>query len=418
MTVQMRPWWTSLQRYGLSLTGPILVSGGHFFTSLIVLRSLPPAAFGLFSFLLVVVPFALSLVAALLSAPAAQTRGMDEDESARTIGILQKISLAVSAAATIGVLVLMAGAGASLAAAVCFGLYGGLFAMRGFARALHNVQADYLKVAASDICYALVLAGGMTILVLSHRLAIESGAFVFAAAAACALLPFGGGYFRSLFGNAAAIQFSAYRPIWQRIGRWSLAGVVLTEATINAHAYFVTFLAGPHAFGLLAVGALFMRPAALVQSALPEIDMPLINKHLAAKDVAGAQARVREFRIIALTALGAAMLLAVAIMLWFPDFVLKKGYAHNDVLMVLGLWACITFLRAVRTPTAVFLQAANCYPLLARISLIAGLVSSLSTLGLLLVFGPVASLGGLVLGEVVTVLILFPAAKGARIAHA
>ncbi len=56
-------------RYSLSAIGPITTSGAHFVASLIFLHKLTPAEFGLFSFLLVVVPFALSISSGLLCAP-------------------------------------------------------------------------------------------------------------------------------------------------------------------------------------------------------------------------------------------------------------------------------------------------------------------------------------------------------------
>ena len=52
-----------------------------------------------------------------------------------------------------------------------------------------------------------------------------------------------------------------YAPIFRDLTRWSLLGVVFTEVTVNAHAYLVTFIAGPGAFALLALGMLLMRPA-------------------------------------------------------------------------------------------------------------------------------------------------------------
>src|SRR5271157_1785063 len=55
-------------RYGLSAFGPIAVSAAHFVASLIFLHALSRADFGLFSFLLVVVPFCLGLSNALLGA--------------------------------------------------------------------------------------------------------------------------------------------------------------------------------------------------------------------------------------------------------------------------------------------------------------------------------------------------------------
>jgi hypothetical protein len=405
-------------RYGVSMTGPAAVSAAHFVASLIVLRTLHPGAFGQFSFLLVIVPFGLSAVAALLSAPAAQTRGKVERVACAEIRTLQKVSFGISLICGLCVGALMYSIQATPKAAFWFGLYGFAFTQRGFARALANVRASYLRVAASDVLYAVVLTGGLVWLALAGTLDVEGGARVFAVAAFLCLVPFGRGYLREFAGALKNGALAHYAPIWRDVTRWSFLGVALTEVTVNAHAYLVTFFAGPKAFGLLAVGALFMRPASLVQSTLPEIDMPLMSKSLAQQDTDGAFRIVREFRIVGLLALAATMALAAGVMHWFPGFVLKKGYDANDVWIVLAFWTAITGLRALRTPEAVFLQAANRYPALARISVVSGIVSLVATLSLLFACGPVASLGGILLGEVAIVIAIFPLTRTYRAGHA
>ena len=69
-------------------------------------------------------------------------------------------------------------------------------------------------------------------------------------------------------------------PIWQEFARWAVFGVVLTEFTANAHAYLVTFISGPKAFAVLALGSLLMRPASLVLSALPDIERPRMARKI------------------------------------------------------------------------------------------------------------------------------------------
>ena len=55
--------WALVLRYAFNTMGPISIAGAHFLASLLFLRFLPPAQFGLFSFVFVVVPFALRLEA-------------------------------------------------------------------------------------------------------------------------------------------------------------------------------------------------------------------------------------------------------------------------------------------------------------------------------------------------------------------
>ena len=86
-------------------------------------------------------------------------------------------------------------------------------------------------------------------------------------------------------------------------------------------------------------------------------------------------------------------------LLFFADLVLKKGYSLHEVALVAAISAVIMLLRAIRTPMAVLLQAAGEFRALAWLAISSGIVSLIATLSLLLAFGPIASMAGLVLGE-------------------
>jgi len=58
----------------------------------------------------------------------------------------------------------------------------------------------------------------------------------------------------------------------------------------------------------------------------------------------------------------------------------------------------------LRTPLSVLLQAAGEFKALAGIGLVSGVLSVSATLALLLAFGPIASLGGVLLGELAILL--------------
>jgi len=108
------------------------------------------------------------------------------------------------------------------------------------------------------------------------------------------------------------------------------------------------------------------------------------------------------------------VVLSVALMVWFPQLLLKKGYDQTDVLIVLAFWIAITALRVVRTPEAVFVQATGNYPALARISAWSSATSLLVTFALLCAWGPIISLGGILAGEIAIVLALFPMTRAWR----
>src|SRR5580658_4744666 len=69
-------------RYGLSAFGPIAVSGAHFVASVIFLHAFSRSDFGLFAFLLVVVPFCLSLSGSLLGVSITSRAARDGKPSA------------------------------------------------------------------------------------------------------------------------------------------------------------------------------------------------------------------------------------------------------------------------------------------------------------------------------------------------
>ena len=405
-------------RYGLSVSGPVAVSAAHFIASLIFLRMLQAHEFGQFAFLLIVVPFCLSAGGALLGAPAALTRGKDEATAREEISALQKTSLVVAGVAGLVVAGLMFSTHAGTTQAALFGLYGAGATLRAFARSLANVHARLVRVAGSDLVYAVLLVAGLAGLIVVGRLTMLNAAFVLVLSTVASFLPFGWRHWRDLIRSAGAQSFGRYLPMWQDVTRWSLLGVVLTELTANAHAYFVTFISGPKVFGLLALGALFMRPASLVLGALPDIDQPLMTRRIAEGDFRGALLVVKEFRTAAGAVLAATIALAAALMYWFPNLFLKKGYDETDVLIVLALWIAITAVRVLRTPEAVLVQATGNYSALARVSGWSSATSLVVTLVLLLAVGPVASLGGVLAGEIAIVLVLFPMTRAWRRQHA
>jgi putative peptidoglycan lipid II flippase len=99
--------------------------------------------------------------------------------------------------------------------------------------------------------------------------------------------------------------------------------------------------------------------------------------------------------------------LALILVFWFPHLLLKN-YQVNDVLVVLAFWTAITLLRAVRTPEAVFIMATGGYSKLAWVSGVSSVVALVLTLVLLMLVGPLWSLGGVLAGEAVMVAMLFP----------
>jgi O-antigen/teichoic acid export membrane protein len=175
----------------------------------------------------------------------------------------------------------------------------------------------------------------------------------------------------------------------------------MSEATANAHAYLVTFISGPHAFAVLAIGSLLMRPVSLVLSALPDVERPLMSRALAAGERQQAFRIVKEFRTAAGAIWAATLMLAAVLLTWFPQLLLKKDYSLGDVIAVTTISAAVMALRSMRTPASVLLQAAGEFRKLTGPGLWSSVAALTATFVLLLLFGPVAALGGVLIGETV-----------------
>jgi O-antigen/teichoic acid export membrane protein len=388
---------STMLRYGISAAGPVAVSGAHFVASLIFLRNLSAHEFGLFSFVMVVVSFGMSLNVSLIAVPI--TRHLVTGEASTRPICFQMNWLVCGGFAALLFAALLA-SGAPLQEAIMLALFAGVFTFRWFARCFAYVDGRMGAAIRSDLAYAILMIGSLGLLALTHHVTFTLGSEMLLLSALLALAPFGLSFFRTQF---AAMRGNprAYWPIFRDLTRWSLMGVVLTEVTVNAHAYLVTFISGPSSFALLALGMLLMRPASLMQSALPDLERPAMARAIAAKDMTALARIQRHFTWGLAAAWAGNMLLCAALLAFFPLLILKKGYGLHEVIVVAIISAVIMAIRALRTPLAVLLQAAGQFKELARIGVVSGSISVAATLALLLVYGPIASLGGILLGELV-----------------
>jgi O-antigen/teichoic acid export membrane protein len=408
----------TLARYGLSAGGPMATSAAHFVASLIFLRAFAPAEFGLFSFLLIVVPFSLSITGSLLApslmAELRQTARIGDASLATHL----KANLVIAGLAIAAVAALMFGSGAGAKPALLLGVYGGVMTLRAFGRSYAYAVKAPLRALFCDIVYSVLLIAGLSLLLAADQLTVMSAAVVLATAAAVSLCAFGATYIAKLVRPGRAGSIMAYGAIWQEWARWAVFGVVLTELTANAHAYLVTFISGPKAFAVLALGSLLMRPASLVLSALPDIERPRMAAKIGTDDAAGAFRTVKEFRTAAVAIWIATIFLAAALPMWFPHVILRKGYDETQALYVLAFWIVILGIRTLRTPEAVFLQAAGEFRALARVSMWSSVASLAVTLALLLIAGPIFSLAGLIAGDLVMTGKIFALTRNWKQAHA
>jgi hypothetical protein len=409
-----RPLVRTALRYGASAAGPLAVSAAHFLASLIFLRALPAREFGLFSFVMVVAAFGMSLNVSLISVPITRNLVTGEKQT-RPICFQMNWLVCAGFGALLFAALLLDHAPAQEAAFLA--LFAAAFAFRWFARGLAFVDGRTGAAIASDLTYSLVIVGALGALSLAHHVRFVLGMQVMLAAALLALAPFGWAFFRSQFAAIGRGNPAAYWPIFKNLTRWSLLGVVLTEITVNAHAYLVTFISGADAFALLALGMLLMRPASLMQSALPDLERPAMARAIRAGDWTGLARIQRRFLAGLSAAWLGSLILVTGLLLFIPALVLKKGYPLHDVMIVAVASAVIWGVRSLRVPPSVLLQAAGQFKQLAAIGTVSGAVSVAATLALLLTFGPVASLGGILLGDLVILARVTQLARAWKASH-
>lgn len=405
-------------RYGLTVIGPITVSGAHFVASLIFLHRLSAADFGLFSFLLVVVPFCLSMSSGLLGAPLVKAIGKSKAVEEDQLAAFRKVNRIFCLGAGLVTTTLMWRSHAGLVAALALGGYGAVMSLRWFSRFNAYIYNNPARAAASDLVYSSALLIGLFVLIATDDLTLVSASFVLFGCSVLSVPVFGWTFLRKQFLPGSQGSFAIYRPIWRDVTRWSLLGVVLSEVTANAHAYFVTFISGPKAFALLAIGSLLMRPVFLVLQALPDRERPTIARFLAAGDFRSANRTRLEFRLAAVAIWLGTVGLAAAVLHWFPQLFVRKGFDATEVWLVVAIWTLIVAVRAIRAPEAVFLQAAGEFNALARTGFAASIVSVVGTLILLVLFGPIASLGGILGGELVNTIQIMALMRSWRLSHA
>ena len=390
-----------LLRYAMSAMGPISISAAHFIAAIIFLHTLARAEFGLFSFVFVIVSFCFSMSGALFGASLVNSLNMKGFLSQDGLASFMKANALFSALAALLVFALMLGGSAPLGLAAFIGLYGGVMTMRWFARSHAYAIHKMPRAIGSDLAYSTSLLAALGMAACMHTLTQDSAGLILVICAGFGLAAFGTEFITAQIGAVFTGSLKGFLPVWKDLARWSLLGVVTTEAASNAHAYLVTFISGPHAFAVLAVGALFMRPITLVMTALPDAERPAMARALAQNKVTQAMRALFQFRMAGIAVLGATIALAIVVLVWFPKLVIKDGYDFHSVVAVVCMYAAIMAIKVARTPDSVFLQVLGEYKALSTASVRSSVVSVAAVLALLMTVGPLWSLLGIIAGEAV-----------------
>lgn len=405
----------TLARYGIAALGPLSVAGSQFLLSFILLRQLDVADFGRFAFLLIVSQFSTSLWSALFTAPllvaAARSDGARNRADIRALAATSSLALLPGALLFGG---LTHGLGGHWDAAGLFGAWSSVALLRHFLRAWCLAHQRPLLTMASDLAYALALQLALLFAMAAHGPDFRETGLLLLAAASCGLLPFltrlaGAPMARFRLGDVAA-----YRPIWQRDGRWSLIGVIATELTVNSQSYLVTALSGAKAFAPIAATALLVRPVTVAINALGEFERARFAHGLEGGRPCEVQKARGQLRAALLLAWLLTLLLAALLLRFAPDFLFHGKFTGTMLWTGAALWFAVIFARAFHAPDDAVLLAMGQFRRLARLSSITAILSLLAVAGLIMLAGPLWSIAGIAIGEGVFALLLYKEA-GARL---
>jgi len=389
-------------RYGAASVGPIGSAGAQFLLSLVLLHALSQREFGAFSFLLVASQFSWGLWSALFCAPLPilfhGNSGLERDRLMRS---LFSSNLVVAVLALPIFYAMAASLDVPVRGTLLFALYASIALIRWFARAYSYVSGTPYRTMASDLAYSGALLAGIALFFIAGGRSLDIAYGALLASALVGLLPFGAPYLKQQFGQFSARAVPDYFAIWKRHSGWSLLGVLTTEATANSHAYIVTALFGPRAFAPIAASALLVRPINVAMNALTEFERAQMAREVGGGRVDVAMRAVRFFRMVMAVAwLGTVS--AVGVLLWFsPHAIFPARYPLGFLATGGALWMLVAGVRLMRAPESTLLQSAGEFRNLALASVISSVFSVVAVLALLLTFGVLWSIAGILIGETI-----------------
>lgn len=392
------------------MIGPVATAGAQFLLSLLLLARLDVADFGSFAFLLVTSQFSIGLWSALFCAPLL-VAAAHRDGGRSALRALAAVSLLALLPVALAFFAMASVVGAPMGVGAAFASFAALLLLRQFARAWSLAHGHGGVTIMSDVTYGAVLLAGTAWLAMARGGSLQGAFLALLAAVVIALVPFLGGTLPQVMRGLAWADVPAYRALWRRDARWSLAGVVTTEVTVNSHSYFVTVLRGAVAFAPIAATALLIRPITVALNGLVEFERARFAHALAAGDWPRVRRERRQLRVMLLVVWTGTLLLAAGCLAAFPQILSQGRYDRATVLTGAALWFAVALARCAHAAEGAVLQAAGHFRQLAWISSWTALVSLVAVPALLLLAGPLWSIGGIVLGEACFAAALFLAVR-------
>jgi hypothetical protein len=374
----------------------------QFLLSLILLARLPVAEFGRLSFVFVVSQFSVGIWGALFTSPmlvlsAQATHAAGDGSATRELAGVAAVSVMALAPAAVAFTVIAWAVGLPPGAAVLFAGYATFGLLRQSIRVRVTAQGRYAQAMASDLTYSGLLLIGVATLAALPASGETAALAILAGAVAGAFVPF----LSSLAGLARPRwrDAVAYRGVWSRDSRWSLVGLVTTEATVNSHSYIVTILLGPAAFAPIAATVLFIRPITVAINALVEFERARAAHRIARREFAAIASARLHLRLLLLAVWSGTAVVAAFVIALAPAQYMVGKFGLAVVATGTLLWLAVALARLLHAPEGVILLATGRFRQLAWISGWTAGLSLAAVTALVVLLTPVWSIAGIILGE-------------------
>ena len=384
----------TVSRFAFGSLGPISVSGAHFFVQIVALKALSAAEFGLLALLLVVVQFGYGLSNALIGTPYTvnvHRHSASDDATYFALNFWLGFAVALGAAG----LMLLAAPAAALATFV-FGVAGN---WRWFGRSHVYARQNAQQATWSDFGYSATLMLGL-VTSMSFGASLEWYCVALALAALVGLLLLPPASRRLPLGRLEN-PFAFYLDIWREQSRWTVLGVITTEASSNAYAWLTGFLIGPHALAPIAAASLFFRPLGLATTSLTQLERAEYAKRLAGGDKRGLLPHIRSFKLALAGVWALCVTAGLAVFALRPGLAVPQYQSTESVMQAFGILALTSIVTLWRSPESVLLQAAGRFRSLGLASTLSALAGTALSIALLFVLQPHLSVLGALAGQVI-----------------
>jgi O-antigen/teichoic acid export membrane protein len=228
--------------------------------------------------------------------------------------------------------------------------------------------------------------------------------------AACAL-----GILPCFLDRGWRMRISFRARIFRRYGRflpallWSLAGAGTAVVLGQSQMFLVAAIAGPAAFAPIAAGFVLVGPIRVLNASVLNVLRPELSRSGVTRDAASTQ-KVLIFSVqcalLFVLAYGACLLLAWPLI---RSLLFAKQFADEPMgLIVTMAWLTAMTYTAYK-PVLALAQSQSRFRDITLATLAGGVTGFITVLLLLLAFSPAISIGGVLVGEVTTLLLLWGA---------